>query len=50
VRDQSAVVYHSDKSGKNQLYMYRLKDGSTIRMSTDPKGNYMFPHGEATPK
>lgn len=32
------------------LYMYRLNDGSTIRVSADPKGNYMFPHGEATPK
>jgi Tol biopolymer transport system component len=50
VKDQSAVVYHSNRSGTNQLYMYRLKDGSTIRVSVDPKSNYMFPHGEATPK
>ena len=49
-KDQSAVVYHCNKSGTSQLYMYRLKDGSTIRVSADPKGNYMFPHGEATPK
>jgi Tol biopolymer transport system component len=49
-RDQSAVVYHSNKSGKNQLYMYRLEDGATLRVSADPKGDYMFPHGEATPK
>ena len=49
-RDQTAVVYHSSKSGSNQLYMYGLKDGSTTRVSADPEGNYMFPHGEATPK
>jgi hypothetical protein len=30
--------------------MYRLEDGSTTCVSADPKGNYMFPHGEATPK
>jgi len=49
-KDQSAVVYHCNKSGKNQLYMYRLKDKSTVRVSTNPDANYMFPHGEATPK
>ncbi len=49
-KDQSAVVYHCDKSGKKQLYMYCLEDGSTVRVSADSQGNYMFPHGEATPK
>ena len=49
-KDQSAVVYHSSKSGKNQFYMYRLDDGSTVRVSTNANANYMFPHGEATPK
>ncbi len=49
-RDQSAVVYHSNKNGRNQLYMYRLEDGSTVRVSANPRGDYMFPHGEATPK
>jgi hypothetical protein len=29
---------------------YRLKDGSTIRVSADPQGDYMFPPGETTPK
>jgi Tol biopolymer transport system component len=51
VKDASAIVYHSNKGGgKNQLYMYTLKGGSTKRVSTDPKADYMFPHGEATPK
>lgn len=49
-RDESAVVYHCNKTGHNQLYMYRLKDGSTIRVSTDAGAEYLFPHGEATPK
>lgn len=63
-RDESAVLYHAnlkrdsslanDDTGiwieGNQLYMYRLKDGSTVRVSTDPNANYMYPHGEKTPK
>ena len=61
--DESAVVYHCNKNRKNtasddtdiwssgnQIYMYRLKDGSTTRVSTDPNANYMFPHGEKSPK
>lgn len=35
---------------KSQLYMYRLKDGSTSRVSTNADANYLFPCGEATPK
>lgn len=50
MKDESAVAYHCNKTGKNQLYMYRLKDGSTIRVSTNADANYMFPHGEDTPK
>jgi ankyrin repeat protein len=49
-KDESAVVYHCNKTGKNQLYMYRLKDGSTIRVSTDENAAYLFPCGEETPK
>jgi len=49
-KDESAVVYHCNKTGKNQLYMYRLKDGSTIRISANANADYMFPCGEATPK
>lgn len=49
-RDESAVVYHCDKTGKPQLYLYRLTDGSTIRVSTNPDARYLFPCGEATPK
>jgi Tol biopolymer transport system component len=49
-KDESAVVYQCNKTGKNQLYMYRLKDGSTIRVSTNGKANYAYPCGEETPK
>jgi hypothetical protein len=46
---ESAVVYHSGETGKNQLYVYRLDDGSTRRVSTDPQADYRYPHGEAAP-
>lgn len=48
--DASAVVNHCNKTGKSQLYMYRLKDGSTARVSTNADANHMFPCGEKTPK
>ncbi len=46
---ESAVVYHSTQTGKGQLYVYRLDDGSTRRVSTNPKADYRYPHGEAAP-
>jgi hypothetical protein len=46
---EAAVVYHSGESGKNQLYVYRLEDGSTKRVSTNPDADYRYPHGEAAP-
>ena len=46
---ESAIVYHSTQTGKGQLYVYLLEDGSTTRVSTNPKANYRYPHGEAAP-
>jgi hypothetical protein len=46
---ESAVVYHSGETGKNQLYVYRLEDGSTQRVSTQAGADYRYPHGEAAP-
>ena len=46
---EAAVVYHSTQTGKGQLYVYRLADGSTTRVSTDLKADYRYPHGEAAP-
>jgi len=49
IADESAVVYHSGETGSNQLYMYRLADGSTKRVSTNATADYRYPHGEAVP-
>ncbi len=46
---ESAVVYHSTQTGKGQLYVYRLEDGSTTRVSTNAGADYRYPHGEAAP-
>ncbi len=45
-RDQSAIVYHA--GGK--LFLYTPGDDSTVKVSTDEKADYRYPHGEATPK
>lgn len=45
-KDGAAIVYHA--GGK--LYLYTLKDASTKKVSTDDNANYIYPHGEATPK
>jgi hypothetical protein len=50
MKDESAVVYYSDHSGTPQLYMYRVGDGSTVRVSTNSSATYKHPCGEATPK
>jgi hypothetical protein len=46
---EAAVVYHSGETGKNQLYVYRLEDGSSRRVSTQAGADYRYPHGEAAP-
>jgi Tol biopolymer transport system component len=46
---EAAVVYHSGETGKNQLYVYSLDDGSTKRVSTNAAADYRYPHGEAAP-
>ena len=45
-RDQSSVVYHA--GGK--LFLYTLANDSTVKVSTDDKADYRYPHGESTPK
>lgn len=49
VENESAVVYHLNNTGKGQLYVYRLEDGSTRCVSTNPKADYRYPHGQAAP-
>jgi hypothetical protein len=48
--DEAGVMYHSNRTGKSQLYVHRLQDGSVTRLSTDPDADCMFPNAEATPK
>jgi hypothetical protein len=49
IEGEAAVVYHLNQTGKGQLYVYRLEDGSTRRVSTNPDADYRYPHGEAAP-
>lgn len=49
IEGESAVVYHLNRTGKGQLFVYRLEDGSTQRVSTNPDADYRYPHGEAAP-
>ena len=44
-KDGAAIVYHA--GGK--LFLHTLADGTTKQVSTDPKADYRYPHGEATP-
>jgi hypothetical protein len=46
---ESAIVYHSGETGQNQLYVHRLGDGVTRRVSADANADYRYPHGEAAP-
>ena len=46
---EAEVIYHSSQTGKNQLYIYRVADASTRRVSTNPGADYRYPHGEAAP-
>jgi len=41
---ESPVVFHSGETGKNQLHLYRLEDGSTRRASTNARADYRYPH------
>jgi Tol biopolymer transport system component len=45
-KDEKAIVYHASPS----LYMYKLEDESTMKVSTKDGADYRYPHCEATPK
>lgn len=45
-KDESSIVYRAGA----KLLLYKLADGSTIKVSTNDNANYIYPHGEATPK
>jgi hypothetical protein len=44
-----AIVFHAGKPGNCQLFVYRLGDGTTQQVSTNPKADYRYPHGEDIP-
>jgi Tol biopolymer transport system component len=45
-KDEKVIVYHASPS----LYIYRMEDGSTVKVSTQDGADYRYPHMEATPK
>ena len=45
-QDESAIVYHA--GGK--LFLYKLSDGSTQKVSTNDSADYRYPHMEKAPK
>jgi len=49
-KGEAAIVYHANKTGKGALYLYTLADGSTKRVSTNPRADYRYPHGAGMPK
>ena len=49
INGESGVVYHLNHTGKGQLYVYQLEDGSTKWVSTNASADYRYPHGEAAP-
>ena len=46
IRVKFDIVYNAVKS----LYFNDLKSEKTIKVPTEPRGNYRYPHSEATPK
>ena len=48
-KDETAIVYHANRTGKGELFLYTMKDGSTAKVSTNDNADYRYPHGEATP-
>ncbi len=45
-RDESSIVYHAGK----KLFLYKLSDGSTRKVSTNDRADYRYPHMEGAPK
>ena len=49
-KDEKAIIYHANTTGKGALFLYTLEDGVTRRVSTNPNADYRYPHGENAPK
>jgi hypothetical protein len=48
--DERFIIYDSTRTGYSQLYVYRLSDGITRRVSPNDRMNYNFGNFEKTPK
>ncbi len=49
-KDESLLVYDSNRAGTYQVYAYRLADGTTTRLSPDESHSYQFADFENLPK
>ena len=49
-KDESSVIYDSNKSGKYQIYAYHLENKTTSRISPDITKDYRFGNFENLPK
>ncbi len=49
-KDESCVIYDSNRTGKYQTYAYHLKNKTTTRISPDSNTDYRFANLENLPK
>ena len=49
-KDGNCIIYHSNRSGKKQLYLYSLINHTTKKISLDENADYEFPCGDGAPK
>ena len=49
-KDESAIVYHANRTGKGELFLYTPESGKTQKVSTNDGADYRYPHCEDTPK
>lgn len=49
-KDESCVIYDSNKSGKYQIYAYHLEQKTTSRISSDINNDYRFGNFKNVPK
>ena len=49
-KDQAGIVYYSNDTGRNQLYLHELRSGLTTRISPDAGADYKGFCAEGVPK
>jgi Tol biopolymer transport system component len=48
--DEKLIIYDSEKTGRPQIYVYRLSDGVTKRITTNESISYQYGNFENCPK